>query len=246
MKKKLDRLAGAFVGEDFQPLSVVENSGFQRFVHGLNPRYEIPSRKRLTNKVLPSLYFEAKENLSTLLSKTTAVSITTDTWTSISNDSFLAITCHFFVDEDPETLSTPPKLHSAALAVKLITQDEKAETLCELITECLREWSIYEKTTAIVTDNAANMKAAVALMPEAIKHYPCFAHSLNLVLKNSIQNCSSRVVKEVIAKAKALVTFFHHSPKAERILERENEQLLEEGQRKPIKLVQYVSTHGFD
>lgn len=156
------------------------------------------SRKKLTTKLLPALHLEAKEHLKNLLMLTTSVSITTDTWTSVSNKSFLAITVYFFMDEDMASVNIPPKLYSAALAVISIIKDEKAETLSQLIKNCLTEWNIYEKTKALVTDNAANMKATVELLPESIKHFPCFAHSLNLVVKNSIVHCSSPAIKEVI------------------------------------------------
>ena len=39
------------------------------------------------------------------------------------------------------------------------------------------EWNITEKVVAIVTDNAANIVAAVRL--NGWRHVPCFAHTLN-------------------------------------------------------------------
>lgn len=41
---------------DFQPFSVVGDKGFRKFIHALNPMYAIPSRKTLSQKIIPSLY----------------------------------------------------------------------------------------------------------------------------------------------------------------------------------------------
>ncbi|KYN50023.1 Zinc finger BED domain-containing protein 4, partial [Cyphomyrmex costatus] len=74
------------------------------------------------------------------------------------------------------------------------------------------------------------------------KHFPCFAHSLNLVLKNAITKCNNDEVLSVITKCKTLVTFFHHSPKATRMLKEANKKIVEEGENIPGKLIQYVDT----
>ncbi len=52
-KQKLDELVLDLITEDIQPLSVVENRAFRRLLHELDPKYEIVSRKTLTNKLLP-------------------------------------------------------------------------------------------------------------------------------------------------------------------------------------------------
>ena len=46
------------------------------------------------------------------------------------------------------------------------------------------ECNITEKVVAAVTDNAANIAAAVRL--NGWRHVPCFAHTLNLVVQNSL------------------------------------------------------------
>nr|CAI5851085.1 unnamed protein product [Callosobruchus analis] len=43
---------------DLQPFSVVEDYGFRRFVGILNPSYQLPSRKTVTNTLLPAKYQE--------------------------------------------------------------------------------------------------------------------------------------------------------------------------------------------
>lgn len=108
-------------------LSIVENDAFREFVDGLNPQYQLPSRKKLTTKILPKMYAEAKNNLKTLLAKAKSISVTIDTWTSVANESFLGITCHFFVDEQEHDERRSPKLFSTTLDVIPILKDEKSQ-----------------------------------------------------------------------------------------------------------------------
>ena len=41
---------------DMQPLSIVENKGFVNFVHHLDRRYQLPSRKKISTTMLPEKY----------------------------------------------------------------------------------------------------------------------------------------------------------------------------------------------
>jgi len=139
---------------------------------------------------------------------------------------------HFFEEISDSSLA----LHITALDV-LIEKDETAYNLSQLFKNCLTE--IFDKVNHIVTDNAANMKLTVELLNK--KHFPCFAHSLNLVLRNAIIKSNNNEVQSVITKRKNLVTFFHHSPKATRMLKEANKKLAEEGENVPGKLIQYVN-----
>ncbi len=47
------------------------------------------------------------------------------------------------------------------------------------------EWGIAQKVLVVVTDNGANMVSAVH--QAGWKHYPCFAHTLNLLVKDAIK-----------------------------------------------------------
>lgn len=232
-KKDLDKKLALMIAKDFQPLSIVEDEGFREFIKYLNPRYQLISRKTLVNYTLPECYELAKTNLRNFLNKAHSVSLTVDSWTSISNDSYLGITCHFF-EENLDSLV----LHSTALDILLIEKDETAHNLSQLIRDCLIEWNIFDKVNHIVTDNAANMKLSIEMLNK--KHFPCFAHSLNLVLRNAITKCNNSEVLSVITKCKNLITFFNHSPKATRILKEANKRLAE-GENVPGKLIQYVS-----
>lgn len=77
----------------------MESSNFQKFVNILNPSYELPSRKTLSNSLLSAEYEKCVSHLKVPLDKIAYVAITTDGWTSINNESFYAVTAHFLTDD---------------------------------------------------------------------------------------------------------------------------------------------------
>ncbi len=50
------REIGFFIAADMRPFSVVENQGFRRLLHTLEPKYTIPTRMHFTRTVVPNLY----------------------------------------------------------------------------------------------------------------------------------------------------------------------------------------------
>lgn len=77
---------------DLQPFSVVEDKGIWSFVHGLDPRYILPSRRDLTRKPLPDMYNDTVNRLKQELQETPCISLTTDIWTSRQTRVFLTVT----------------------------------------------------------------------------------------------------------------------------------------------------------
>ncbi len=64
------------------------------------------------------------------------------------------------------------------------------------------------------------MTAAIKQMN--VRHTPCFAHTLNLVVQDSIKNTED--VQKLKEKIKTTVNFFHHSVKASGKLKQVQEQ----------------------
>ena len=80
---------------DLQPLSVVENIGFRKLMNAMDPRYVTVSRKQLSEVLLPARYEEGKASLREELKDISTVSITTDPWTSCTNEGYTTITVHY-------------------------------------------------------------------------------------------------------------------------------------------------------
>ena len=240
-KQLLDDLVAEMVCLDMQPFSLVENKGFRRFVHHLDPRYELPGRKKLTEDLIPRLYSEAVESMKRELEKVDYVAITTDEWTSRCTKGYMAITVHF--------IDVNFQLQSGVLETRRITSSTTAENLASELS-VMENWKIKDKVYCIVTDNANNIGAAVKLLEK--RHVPCFAHTLNLVVQNALdRNDELTAVRE---KVKNIVAFFHRSVKASNAFE--TEQQLEKDHKthykcinaanstppKPTKLIQEVRT----
>lgn len=70
------------IAVDLQPISLVENQGFRNLMKEALPRYELPSRKYFTERVLNDMYEHAKRQVMDRVSSEEHLSFTTDLWTS--------------------------------------------------------------------------------------------------------------------------------------------------------------------
>jgi zinc finger BED domain-containing protein 1 (E3 SUMO-protein ligase ZBED1) len=103
-KQKLDKLVAIMVAKDLQPFLIVHDNGFQDLVHTLDPKYKLPNKTTLRNKILPSLLTEVNAKLQEILNQTEYVSLTTDLWSSLAGEGYITITCHFILHEDIKTV----------------------------------------------------------------------------------------------------------------------------------------------
>ena len=90
-KQLLDEALVNMVVKDSQPFSIVEDGGFKAFVALLDPTYTMPSRKAVKNMVFRK-YEEEKTKAKAAMQKGQAVSLTSDMWTSINMEAYLAVT----------------------------------------------------------------------------------------------------------------------------------------------------------
>ncbi|KAI2665535.1 hypothetical protein H4Q32_021855 [Labeo rohita] len=80
--------------KDSHTFSVIEVEGFRGPIHALDPTYVLPSRQAL-KKMVDSKYEEAKVKAKAELQNVKTVSLTSNMWTSLNMDSYLAITYHY-------------------------------------------------------------------------------------------------------------------------------------------------------
>ncbi|GFR60261.1 zinc finger BED domain-containing protein 1 [Elysia marginata] len=198
-KRHLDERVLDLVVMDMQPLSVVEDRGFRRLVEALDPRYDIVSRKRLSSQLLPEKYNSMKTRVIEELRSVAHVSLTTDCWTSRANEAYTTITCHY-INDDWE-------LRAPVLLTRSEGKRHTSENLASELRSAIEEFYISDKVTTIVTDNARNIVNAVEALN--IRHVPCFAHTLNLIIKHAVIDVAE--VAAVVKKIKAIITFFHSS-----------------------------------
>lgn len=197
--KAINEQLVALLVKAYLPFNIVENPEFKKFVHLLNSNYDPPCRKTISANYIPQLYSQVKEHVQNRLLDAAAVCLTTDGWTSVTNQSYIAITAHF--------INKDGALESYLLGCFPINERHTAQNLAAFMMEEVGKWDLIHKVSAIVTDNAANIVAAVRLTNW--RHFPCFAHTLNLVVQDSL-NC----LTEQLKKVKAIVEYFKRSSSA--------------------------------
>lgn len=131
-----------FVVRSLLPLRFVEDPNFLLFLQVVDPRIKLPGRTTFTTKWLPSLYDEAKGKLKMELEKAKYVSLTTDGWSSRTQDGYLTVTVHFVTDK--------LRLVSRVLNTVFIPDSHTAEYLQEQLMNVAREWNIIGKVIVAI------------------------------------------------------------------------------------------------
>ena len=143
-----------FIAVDMRPFSVVENVGFRRLLHTLEPKYTIPSRAHFARTVVLNLYKESKANVIQTLKKAESIAITTDGWTSRGMQSYITITAH--------TLDSDWEMINVVLQTRPLFESHTGANIAEILRAAIIEWDLNRpnNSLAIVTDNARNMDVA--------------------------------------------------------------------------------------
>ncbi|KAI7795324.1 putative zinc finger BED domain-containing protein 6-like, partial [Triplophysa rosa] len=119
-KQMIDEALVNMIIKDSQPFSVVEDEGFRGLIHTRDRTYVLPSRQAL-KKMVDTKYEEAKFKAKAEMEKVKAVSLTSDMWTSLNMDAYLAITCHYIDEND--------KLNTVLVGVEKFPDNHTAENI---------------------------------------------------------------------------------------------------------------------
>ena len=113
--------------------------------------FQIPSRYTIARDCY-YLFVQEKKKLHALLtSQCQRVSLTTDTWTSIQNVSYLCLTAHF--------IDSGWNLHKRILNF-CVVKSHKGINIGNAIDFCMDEWGL-NKVMCITVDNASSNDTAV-------------------------------------------------------------------------------------
>ncbi|XP_076683805.1 zinc finger BED domain-containing protein 4-like [Andrena cerasifolii] len=191
---------------DCQLFSMVSDEGFKQLMNVLEPRYEIPGRATFADDIVLQLYETERQKLQDMIkevAKTTRTfAFTTDGCMSRSKERFISLTVHY--------LNADFVLNNCTLQIECVTEAHTSENLNARLRKCLTDWDLFRKefTIFFITDNAANIAKAVKLCNEW-ERIPCYAHTLQLVVKEAIKKSAD--ILEILKNCKAIVTFFHRS-----------------------------------
>ena len=235
-----------FIASDLLPLSTVESVHFGHFIQKVDPRYQLPSRKHLTQKLLHSKMTSLHNSLCKELNQANHLAITIDLWSNRQMKAFLGITAHYIIDWE---------MKSAMLACRRMKGSHTSDNIYESFEETMASFHISGKLNAIVTDNAANMSKAFhvelqgftrvedlteddpsenediedqaqPMMDGSVyehfpEHHRCFSHTLQLVVKDGLKASEGQISK-LIGKASKVVSQFRKSTQATDLLEGES------------------------
>ncbi|ROL45338.1 Zinc finger BED domain-containing protein 1 [Anabarilius grahami] len=215
------------IAKDMLPISFVEGEGFRNLMEFVDPEFTVPSRKTITAR-LEKLFDDNVRELRSQLTSVEKMAPTTDSWTALTTESYITVTCHYIVDWE---------IRSAVLQTKAMPERHTAKNLANMLSTAMDHWGLSGKITACVHDNASNMVLANTEWLEWDSQ-PCFAHTLQLATNDGFK---VQHINHVVASVSRLVSHFHHSTTATQALKQKQQlQNLHEH-----KLVQYCRTRAF-
>jgi hypothetical protein len=231
----------------------VENDYFGQFMNEVHPKFNLPSRPTITQKLIPAVKEKRISHIREQLSHAKSVSLTVDIWTDRRMHSFLAITAHTFVNL---------RADASLINFSAYKGPHTGKSIATAIEKTVNDFKLRGKLEYVVTDNASNMRKALDILKEvmtvpvdenvnvneeengevgqplpvdliddetlfsdldeedakevkdvfqrhSVDRLSCFAHSLQLVVKDGLDNCAA--IRSVIAKCTALANTCHQS-----------------------------------
>jgi len=168
-----------------------------------------------------------------ILQESDNISVTLDMWSNRQMKGFLGITGHFIHDWS---------MQSVMLGCQRFRGQHSADNISNAYDEVTASYDLTGKVSNVITDNASNMLKAFRLpgfntepdsdeedeseavdlnhnLPLLTEHDPCFAHSLQLVVKDGFKDAAS--LNKVLSKAANIVSHVRRSIHATEILEGE-------------------------
>lgn len=170
----------------------------------------MPSRKHLSSKLIPQCYEELDSKLLKVLQHAPQVCLTLDIWTNRQMHSYFGMTTHFIVDFNLKSVMLAcQRFQGHHTGEEILSHYSELEQLFKIhgkvdnvITDsgsnmlrafCLLEINndkIDNSDTADVDEDDLEPVEVDSYELDMIKpyHYPCFAHTIQLVVKDGLQN----------------------------------------------------------
>ena len=205
--KELDHAIAYFLAKDMQPFYTVEKQGFQKMVSVFDPKYILPSRNYFSEKEIPRMYSEVRDNIvNPAVTKASFYAATTDLWTSCARHPFMSFTIHFTDDKW--------ELKTFCLDTVPILQDHTGHNLAEAIQDVMANWELDPTNlVCVTTDNGSNFLSAFNILNWM--RISCFGHNLDLCVNKAIQIDR---IQRALGRCHSLVSVFNRSWKKNRDL----------------------------
>lgn len=218
-KNKIDELVTSVVTQNALPFTLVESPSFRSLLKYIEPNYRPMCAKTVKGKI-EEQGIVLKGQIKKELHKCVSVSLTTDCWTSINNDSFIAVTCSF--------INEKWKILSPVLKTRYLSERHFAEYLKDELNTVIEDWEIKNRIFAIVHDNASNIKNVATFIDKNYVDIGCAAHTLQICINNAMgtSKTSNNPISKTINAASRLVSHFNHSTLANNELKKDRRPCL--------------------
>ena len=143
-----------FIAGDLLPLSIVESPRFHDVMDVANVRYQVPSRKHLSTKLLSQRTTEIREKVMKSLQKAEVICVTVDLWSSRQMRSYFGMTARYVADWC---------LPSVMLACSRFHGSHIGDAISEEFEKTIASFQISRKVSFTITDSASNMLKAFSL-----------------------------------------------------------------------------------
>ena len=179
----------------------MSNEHFIKFLYLLDKSYIPPSRQTLTNVMIPTYLYKAKEIIKNEISTNESVCLSIDGWScNYTSNKYLSLTCHYLFNN---------KLKSAVLKLEQFNESHNAENIKNYIIDSKNEWELDKfGSVFIISDNAGDMIRGIELSGNA--KLGCCVHRMDKVIKNTIERVD--VYNKLVAKVKNTCTKFRTTP----------------------------------
>jgi len=197
----------------------------------LEPGYQLPCRQTMSDR-LDRQKAAVADKVTEELAAVPHISITTDIWTSVSNEAYLSFTASYI---DPTW-----KLKTPTLAALFLEERHTQAVIADSLRDVACQWNVNDKVVACVHDGAANIRDAGGRNNWSDVH--CSAHKLQLCITSAmgVDKVTNNTIAKCIGAASRLVGHFAHSPMAVGELKKRQASMFPDSQ--PKKLVQHCKT----
>ncbi|KAJ8287949.1 hypothetical protein COCON_G00006080 [Conger conger] len=197
-----------FLVKEMLSFRTVEKPAFKDLLRTFDPLYELPCRNFFSDKAIPELYNQVRQDVFESLSHAEYYALTTDMWSSVGMTTYISLTVHF--------ITSDWKLESKCLETCFFPADHTASNVCAWLREAVCEWGLEDsRISAITTDNTSNVMAAARDLGWPL--ITCFGHNLDLAVNAAIQ-AQKRRTDRVFGLCRSITGAFSHSWRRKRAL----------------------------
>lgn len=232
---ELDMFLAKAVATGFISMRFIENRYLRKALEYERPLYTSPSRGYIT-KLIKTLECNLRADIiKSLHELSTKFAITSDIWTSISNEGLVNLTISYIV-EDSDRLRLKMQQLDAIVMPKTHTAKDIAPKVLEMLT---KHELVIEDISCLTCDNASSMKNAVDELGVNLGN--CGSHVSNLAIGDILK---LEAIAQFMKVAQKIARLFRKSTKATAFLKEEQERLFMEEHKEKIERMKEEAKGG--